>query len=80
MTGWTFATESDHVFYPGTIKFSAEDRPDLIENILFRIDLNGQLNGVVAGVGYLLGFGDFEDEVWDHLASEVKRGICGKQD
>lgn len=75
-TGWTFGTESDHVFYPGTIKFSAEDVPDAEQNVLFRVDLFGQLNGLFAEAGFLLGFGDFEDEVWQHLANQIEKKIC----
>lgn len=75
-TGWTFGTESDHVFYPGTIQFSAEDVSNREQNVMFKVDLRGQLNGVAADIGYLLGFGDFEDEVWNHLGKEVAKRIC----
>jgi hypothetical protein len=74
--GWTFATESDHVFYPGTIKFSAEDVPNANQNLMFRIDLSGYLNGTLSELAFKLGFGKFEDDVWQHLANQIQNKIC----
>jgi len=75
-TGWTFSTEDDHVFYPGTIKFSSNDVPNAAQNVLFSIDLSGYLNGAIADAAFALGFGEFEDEVWQHLANQIEKKIC----
>jgi hypothetical protein len=76
--GWTFETESDHVFYPGTIAFSMRDiRNRNGENILFQIMVSGYLNGRTAEIAYDNGVDEFEDAVWDHLRDAVQAGICG---
>lgn len=51
--GWTFATESDHVFYPGTISFSVFEVGG--GEIELRIDLKGTTNGIMGTLGFFLG-------------------------
>jgi hypothetical protein len=76
--GWRFETESDHVFYPGTISFNMEDIPNRGGgNILFRITVAGFLNGRLAEIAFDNGVNEFEDRVWQHLADAVQAGICG---
>jgi hypothetical protein len=76
-TGWTFSTESDHVFYPGKISFSmsglAGGAP---KNMVFSVDLDGYLNGLSAEFAGILGLGDFEDETWKNLADRIQQKIC----
>ncbi|MFY9554156.1 MAG: RHS repeat-associated core domain-containing protein, partial [Blastocatellia bacterium] len=72
--GWTFTTQADHVFYPGTIEFSIADLGD--GEIEFRVDLQGKTNGVLGTVGYFAGGALIEDATWDHLAKQIKKKIC----
>lgn len=73
--GWTFTTESDHVFYPGTISFSV--LPAGNGQIEFRIDLKGETNGAKGTIGYYLGGDEFEDKTWKHLAKQIQEKLCG---
>lgn len=73
--GWTFTTESDHVFYPGTISFSVVPAGD--GQIEFRVDLKGNTNGFSGTVGYNAGGSLFEDKTWKHLAKQIQDEICG---
>jgi RHS repeat-associated protein len=75
-TGWTFGTESDHAFFPGTINFNVQDVPNSDLNIKLTIDLNGFLNGWIATGAYYFGFSAFEDATWERLGRQVRDTIC----
>jgi RHS repeat-associated protein len=75
--GWTFTTESDHVFYPGTISFSIVEVGD--GEIELRIDLKGTTHGISGTVGFLIGGETLEDNTWEHLRRQVRKKICGNE-
>jgi len=72
---FTFTTNPGHVFYPGTISFSANDTQS---GVHFGIKLNAQLADSQARLGFALGFGKFEDDSWNHLLNLIKRS-CGNE-
>jgi RHS repeat-associated protein len=72
---FTFGTQDDHAFYPGTIKFRIDDAKN--GEVAFSIDLEGETNGFGGTIGYYMGGGAFEDKVWFNLGEQVKTEICG---
>ncbi len=72
---FTFTTNPGHVFYPGTISFSANDTES---GVHFEIRLHGQLADRQARVGYVLGFGKFENDSWKHFLNLVRKS-CGNE-
>jgi len=75
--GWTFTTESDHVFYPGTITFSIVETND--GQLEFQIDILGETSGVSGYIGFVAGGGQFEDLTWEHLEKQIRTRICGNK-
>jgi RHS repeat-associated protein len=76
--GWAFATESDHVFYPGKISFRMQNIPnDSGKNILFTITVIGVINGRLNEIAFDNGIDTFEDTVWHRLGDAVQARICG---
>jgi hypothetical protein len=72
---FTFTTNPGHVFYPGTISFSARETDS---GVRFGIDLKGKLGDLESQFGFGLGGADFEDRAWRSFLAEVRRS-CGNQ-
>jgi RHS repeat-associated protein len=70
---FTFTTNPGHVFYPGTISFSARDTNS---GVRFGIDLKGQYGDIQSGIGFRLGGGSFEDDAWKSFLAKVRES-CG---
>jgi RHS repeat-associated protein len=70
---FTFTTNPGHVFYPGTISFSARDTNS---GVRFGIDLKGQYGDTQSEIGFKLGGGSFEDNAWKSFLAKVRES-CG---
>jgi len=72
-TGFTFTTNPGHVFYPGTISFSARDTDS---GVNFTIKLRGGFGDLESRVGFGMAFGEFEDHSWWDFLGQVRKS-CG---
>lgn len=72
-SGFTFTTDPGHVFYPGTITFSATDTDN---GVHFSISLKGDFGDLESKIGFSLGGGGFEDRAWKSFVAEVRKS-CG---
>jgi hypothetical protein len=72
---FTFTTNPGHVFYPGTISFSARDTDS---GVRFGIDLKGQPGDFEADIGFKTVGGGFEDRAWKSFLEKVSKS-CGNQ-
>ncbi|MEK6302571.1 MAG: hypothetical protein AABO41_17810 [Acidobacteriota bacterium] len=45
-------------------------------NLVFKVDLSGDLKGLAALIGFITGFDGFEDQVWEHLGKQVETQFC----
>jgi hypothetical protein len=72
---FTFATNPGHVFYPGSISFSARDTDS---GVRFGIDLKGQPGDLEARFGFATVGGDFEDRAGRSFLEKVRKS-CGNQ-
>jgi hypothetical protein len=72
-SGFTFTTNPGHVFYPGTISFSANDTAS---GVRFAINLRGELADFMSRRGFQFGGGAFEDDAWKSFLGKVRES-CG---
>jgi hypothetical protein len=72
---FTFTTNPGHVFYPGTISFSARDTDS---GVGFQIKLTGQPGDSESRFGFATVGGDFEDRAWKSFLEKVRKS-CGNQ-
>jgi hypothetical protein len=72
---FTFTTNPGHVFYPGTISFSARDTDS---GVNFSISLKGQPGDLESRIGFATVGGDFEDRAWRSFLEKVRKS-CGNQ-
>ncbi|MFY9553772.1 MAG: RHS repeat-associated core domain-containing protein, partial [Blastocatellia bacterium] len=68
---FSFVTNEGHPLYPGQITFGAEDKGD--GQIIFSINVNAQLNGVINETLFGLGGNELEDRIWNNLIDNVEK-------
>jgi len=72
---FTFTTNPGHVFYPGTISFSARDTDS---GVRFGIDLKGQSGDLESRAGFKFGGEGFEDRAWRSFLEKLRKS-CGNE-
>jgi RHS repeat-associated protein len=75
-TSFSFTTNPGHVLYPASISFSAADAGP--NQINFSINVAGNFAGIGAQVGYYAGGNNLENNIWNHLLSNVQRACSGQ--